>query len=146
MTNKHYFFLSLLFLFLPEIFYLAFVLSRFRDWTLQTDFDHEPTGSRNGHESRNLQHSLLNSTSTKIIILKLYNKKRRRWKKKKKSSVVRAPSGWAQWLERRTRDRKVAGSNPCRRGRGIFLSRVDFLCWLILISVSVPPPYYRSST
>ena len=36
--------------------------------------------------------------------------------------------GWiAQWLERRTRDRKVAGSNPCRSGGRIFFSRVNFL-------------------
>ena len=33
------------------------------------------------------------------------------------------------WLERRARDRKVAGSNPCWR---IFFSRViNFLCWLL---------------
>ena len=40
-------------------------------------------------------------------------------------------SGIAQWLERRTRDRKVAGSNPCWRGGRIFFSRVNFLCWLL---------------
>ena len=54
-------------------------------------------------------------------------------------------AGIAQWLERRTRDWKVAGSNPCWNGGRIFFSRVDFLCWLF-ISVSVPPPCYRSST
>ena len=37
-------------------------------------------------------------------------------------------AGIAQWLERRTRDRKVAGSNPCRSGGRIFFSRVNFLC------------------
>ena len=37
----------------------------------------------------------------------------------------------AQWLERRTRDWKVAGSNPCRSGRTIFFRRVDFLYWLL---------------
>ena len=37
----------------------------------------------------------------------------------------------AQWLERRTRDWKVAGSNPCWNGGRIFFSRVDFLCWLL---------------
>ena len=37
----------------------------------------------------------------------------------------------AQWLECRTRDWKVAGSNPCRSGRRILFSRVDFLCWLL---------------
>ena len=36
--------------------------------------------------------------------------------------------GVAQWLERQTRDRKVAGSNPCRSGGRIFVSGVDFLC------------------
>ena len=40
-------------------------------------------------------------------------------------------AGIAQWLERRTRDRKVAGSNPCRSGGRIFFSRVNFLCWLL---------------
>ena len=40
-------------------------------------------------------------------------------------------AGIAQWLERRTRDWKVAGSNPCRNGGRIFFSRVDFLCWLL---------------
>ena len=34
----------------------------------------------------------------------------------------------AQWLERRTRDRKVAGSNPRRSGGRNFFSRVYFLC------------------
>ena len=37
-------------------------------------------------------------------------------------------NGIAQWLERRTRDRKVAGSNPCWSGGRIFFSRVNFLC------------------
>ena len=37
-------------------------------------------------------------------------------------------AGIAQWLERRTRDCKVAGSNPCWNGGRIFFSRVDFLC------------------
>ena len=39
-------------------------------------------------------------------------------------------TGIAQWLERRTRDWKVPGSNPCRSGGRFFFSRVDFLCWL----------------
>ena len=39
--------------------------------------------------------------------------------------------GMAQWLERRTRDWKVAGSNPCSSGGRIVFSRVDFLCWLL---------------
>ena len=53
-------------------------------------------------------------------------------------------AGIAQWLERRTRGRKVAGSNPCWSSGRILFSRVNFLCWLIL--VSVPLPCYRSST
>ena len=40
-------------------------------------------------------------------------------------------AGIAQWLEHWTRDRKVAGSNPCRSGGRIFFSRVSFLCWLL---------------
>ena len=39
--------------------------------------------------------------------------------------------GIAQWLERRIRDWKVVGSNPCWRGGIIFFSRVNFLCWLL---------------
>ena len=40
-------------------------------------------------------------------------------------------AGIAQWLERRTSDWKVSGSNPCWSGGRIFFSRVDFLCWLL---------------
>ena len=40
-------------------------------------------------------------------------------------------AGIAQWLEHRTRDWKVAGSNPCWNGGRTFFSRVDFLCWLL---------------
>ena len=40
-------------------------------------------------------------------------------------------AGMAQWLEHRTRDWKVAGSNPCWNGGRIFFSGVDFLCWLL---------------
>ena len=40
-------------------------------------------------------------------------------------------AGIAQWLERQTRDWKVAGSIPCWSGGRIFFSRVDFLCWLL---------------
>ena len=36
-----------------------------------------------------------------------------------------------QWLERRTRDRKVPGSSPGRSGGRIFFSRVNCLCWLL---------------
>ena len=41
-------------------------------------------------------------------------------------------AGIAQWLERRTRDRKFPGSSPGRSGGRIFFSRVNFLCWLLL--------------
>ena len=37
----------------------------------------------------------------------------------------------ACWSERRTRGRKVAGSNPGRSGGRIFFSRVNFVCWLL---------------
>ena len=37
-------------------------------------------------------------------------------------------AGIAQWLERRTRDQKVVGLNPCRSGGRIFFSGVNFLC------------------
>ena len=40
-------------------------------------------------------------------------------------------AGITQWLEHRTRDWKVAGSNPYWNGGRIFFSRVDFLCWLL---------------
>ena len=40
-------------------------------------------------------------------------------------------AGIAQWLQRWTHDRKVAGLNPCWSGGRIFFSRVNFLCWLL---------------
>ena len=43
-------------------------------------------------------------------------------------NVAQRVAGIAQWLERRTRDRKVVGSNPCRSGGRMFFSRVNFLC------------------
>ena len=46
-------------------------------------------------------------------------------------TLTESGAGIAQWLERRTRDWKVAGSNPCWNGGRIFFSRVDFLCWLL---------------
>ena len=57
-------------------------------------------------------------------------------------------AGIAQWLECRIRDWKVAGSNPCRSGGRIFFSRVvqGRPSVLTLISVSVPPLCYCSST
>ncbi len=50
---------------------------------------------------------------------------------KKKNHITTQGAGIAQWLEHRTRDWKVAGSNPCWNGGRIFFSRVDFLCWLL---------------
>ena len=46
-------------------------------------------------------------------------------------SVDISGAGIAQWLECRTHDWKVAGSNPSWSGGRIFFSRVDFLCWLL---------------
>ena len=48
------------------------------------------------------------------------------------------------WLERRTRDQKVASSNPGRKGGRIFFSRVNFLCRLLfsLHSIPVLPPWH----
>ena len=37
-------------------------------------------------------------------------------------------TGLAQWLERRTRNSKVAGSSPCSSGGTVFFSRVNFPC------------------
>ena len=54
-------------------------------------------------------------------------------------------AGIACWLERRSRDRKVASSNPGRNGGRMFSSRVNFFV-PTLYSVSVPPPCYRSGT
>ena len=42
--------------------------------------------------------------------------------------MVSREAGIAQWLERRTHDRKVPGSSPGRSGGRIFFSRVNFLC------------------
>ena len=46
--------------------------------------------------------------------------------------------GIACWLERRTRDRKVASSNPSRSSEIIFFSRVNFVCWLLFRVRSIP--------
>ena len=53
------------------------------------------------------------------------------WKIGEKHSRCMYGGGIVQWLEHRTRDRKVAGSNLCRSGGRIFFSRVNFLCWLL---------------
>ena len=45
--------------------------------------------------------------------------------------VVKSWPPVREWLEHRSRDWKVAGSNPCWNGGRIFFSRVDFLCWLL---------------
>ena len=47
------------------------------------------------------------------------------------SAMKRTGVGIAQRLERRSPDRKVAGSNPCRSGGIKKFSRVNFLCWLL---------------
>ena len=44
-----------------------------------------------------------------------------------------------EWLERRARDQKVAGSNPCRSGGRIFFSGVNFLCKLLFRYQFHPP-------
>ena len=44
----------------------------------------------------------------------------------------RSRQAWDSLLvEHRTHDRKVASSNPSRSGKRIFLSRANFLCWLL---------------
>ena len=47
-------------------------------------------------------------------------------------------AGIACWLERLTRDRKVASSNPGRIGGRIFFPRVNFVCWLLFGVRSTP--------
>ena len=44
------------------------------------------------------------------------------------SDISFGGAGIAQRVERRTRDRKVAGSSPGMSGRRMFFSRVNFLC------------------
>ena len=53
-------------------------------------------------------------------------------------------AGIVCWSERRTRDRKVATSNPGRSVRRIFFSRADFVCWLLFGVRSTPvlPQWY----
>ena len=57
--------------------------------------------------------------------------KGRHWKNVLVLTSSKNRAGIGQWLERRTRDRKVAGSNPCWSGGRIFFSKVNFLCWLL---------------
>ena len=47
-------------------------------------------------------------------------------------------AGMACWLERRTRHRKVASSNPGRSGGRFFFSIVNFVCWLLFGVRSIP--------
>ena len=53
-------------------------------------------------------------------------------------AVSLLPQAIACWLDRRTRNRKVASSNPGRSGGRIFFSRVNFACWLLLCVRSTP--------
>ena len=52
--------------------------------------------------------------------------------------VFTREAGTACWLERRTRDRKVASSNSGRSGGRIFFSRANFVCWLLFGVGSTP--------
>ena len=63
------------------------------------------------------------------------------------SSTIRKywSAGIAQWLQRRTRDRYVAGSSPGRSGE-LFLLLQSQLLGLTFMSVSISPPCYRCST
>ena len=45
--------------------------------------------------------------------------------------IVDRGAGIAQWLGRRTCDRKVAGSNPGRSDGIIFYSKDNLLCWFL---------------
>ena len=47
-------------------------------------------------------------------------------------------AGIACWLEPWTRDRKVQNSNPGRSGGRIFVSKVNFVCWLLFSVRSTP--------
>ena len=53
-------------------------------------------------------------------------------------------AGIAYWLERRTRDQKVASSNSCTSGGKIFFFRVNFVCWLLFGVRTIPvlPQWY----
>ena len=47
-------------------------------------------------------------------------------------------AGIARVLDRRTRDRKAASSNPGRNAGRIFFSGVNFVCWLLFDVRSTP--------
>ena len=54
-------------------------------------------------------------------------------------------AGIAQWLERRSRDRKGRGFQSPQERRENFLLQGQLFV-MALISVSIPPPFYRNST
>ena len=68
--------------------------------------------------------------NSKVRKRQLYRCSFHKYKEQRKLNTDRG-AGIAQWLERRTRDWMVAGSNPCWNGGRIFFSRVNFLCWLL---------------
>ena len=53
---------------------------------------------------------------------------KQKWAKRRDNNCILHGAGIAQWLQRRTRDWKVPGSNPRRSGGTIFFPRVNFLC------------------
>ena len=55
-------------------------------------------------------------------------------------------TGVALWVERQTRDRKVAGSNPCWSGGRIFFSPGSTFCADSDFGIRSTPPCYRSGT
>ena len=68
-------------------------------------------------------------------------------KKKKKKRAVYGEQGQPSGTECKTCDRKVVGSSCGRSGRRIFISRVNFLCWLMtLILVACSTPLWDSFT
>ena len=54
------------------------------------------------------------------------------------NSILYIYPGIACWLDRQTRDQKVASSNPGRSSGRIFFSRVNFVCWLLFDVCSTP--------
>ena len=52
--------------------------------------------------------------------------------------VGKITCGIACWIERWTHDWKVASLNPCRSGRRMFFSRVNFVCCLLFSVRSTP--------
>ena len=78
-------------------------------------------------------HQLNGRTSATVLIMQACISDIKTWMTQNKLRLNddETEAGIAQWLEHRTRDWKVAGSNPCWNGGRIFFSRVDFLCWLL---------------